>query len=205
MNDTPYAPPKAPVVDTEEFSSDELVTIQTYSLPHQAHIEKNFLESEGIPAFIIGEHLSTAHIALSYASGGVKLQVPSSVAEQALELLSEFDHGEFDLDDAEEEESANDPHLSEKMSGAFSAFIKIFFALPFNVGTFAILKSFLYSTVHYSISVALLLATVVSFAVPVFFALVFDKMSAKKYSTLYLILSFVIFLGTIIVLSQFPH
>ena len=99
MNKSPYTPPNSPVKDIEYDPDDALVTIQSYSFPHEAHVEKSFLESEGVPVFLIGEHLATGHFFLSNAGGGIKLQVPSAFAEQAAKLLDEFDHGEFELDD----------------------------------------------------------------------------------------------------------
>lgn len=66
-----------------------LVTISRYSMPYEAHIAKSRLDSEGIPAFIADEHTISMQWLYSNALGGVKLQVPESYAETALDILLE--------------------------------------------------------------------------------------------------------------------
>lgn len=64
---------------------NELVTVATYPQTVAAHAAKNFLEENGIRAFIADEYVS----ALQYpaASTSVKLQVSVADAGRARELL----------------------------------------------------------------------------------------------------------------------
>jgi hypothetical protein len=66
-----------------------LKTIARYSFPYEAQIARAKLDSEGIPAYIADEHTINMQWFYSDALGGVKLQVPETYAQQALELLSE--------------------------------------------------------------------------------------------------------------------
>lgn len=68
-----------------------LVTVSTYSFPYEAHIAKAKLNAEGIPAFVADEHTINMQWLYSNAMGGVKLQVPQTFVERALEVLSEDD------------------------------------------------------------------------------------------------------------------
>ncbi|WP_456445070.1 putative signal transducing protein [Thiolapillus sp.] len=64
-----------------------LVTISSFSLPHEANIAKATLESAGIPAFLADEHTIGMNWFYSNALGGVKLKVPQSFVDEAKELL----------------------------------------------------------------------------------------------------------------------
>ena len=66
-----------------------LITIQTYSDPHEANIAKSRLETEGIKCFIANESFISVNPLLQNAAGGYKLQCPESDAEKALEVLGE--------------------------------------------------------------------------------------------------------------------
>jgi len=79
------------------MDEEHLVTVGSYTDPIQAHIAGGRLESEGIPVVVADEHLIWGNWMLSNALGGVKLQVPSSRAEQARQILIEMDHGEYAL------------------------------------------------------------------------------------------------------------
>jgi hypothetical protein len=80
-----------------------LTTIASFSFPYEAHIAKSLLESEDIPAFIADEHTINMQWLYSNAMGGVRLQVPTSLASRAKELLSQ-DFSHF-VDSEFEEES----------------------------------------------------------------------------------------------------
>ncbi len=70
-----------------------LVTLATYNFPHEAHLDRARLESEGIPAFVQDEHMNLVY-------GGavaVRLQVPQEFIEQAQDILWEDDEWEPDL------------------------------------------------------------------------------------------------------------
>lgn len=66
-----------------------LVTIATFSFPHEAHIAKAQLDALGIPSFIADEHTINMQWLYSDAMGGVRLQVPAEFADQAREVLNE--------------------------------------------------------------------------------------------------------------------
>lgn len=65
-----------------------LVTIASFSFPHEAHLAKAQLEAAGIPGFIADEHTINMQWLYSDAMGGVRLQVPEEFAAEAKELLS---------------------------------------------------------------------------------------------------------------------
>lgn len=66
-----------------------LVTIASFSFPHEAHLAKAQLDAAGIPGFIADEHTINMQWLYSDAMGGVRLQVPAEFAEEAKALLSE--------------------------------------------------------------------------------------------------------------------
>lgn len=67
----------------------DLVVIATYSFPHEAQLARSKLEAFDIPAFVLDEHTINMQWLYSDALGGVKLAVPNSAVERALELLQE--------------------------------------------------------------------------------------------------------------------
>jgi len=66
-----------------------MITVARFSMPFEAHIAKSRLESEGIPAFVADEHTVGMNWLFSNAMGGVRLQVPSDYADDALRVLAE--------------------------------------------------------------------------------------------------------------------
>lgn len=66
---------------------DQLVTIKTYTYPHELYIERGKLESEGISTFLKDEITVQVYNFYSNAVGGVKLQVFPDDVERALEIL----------------------------------------------------------------------------------------------------------------------
>ncbi|MFW5760722.1 MAG: DUF2007 domain-containing protein [Cyclobacteriaceae bacterium] len=65
------------------------ITVKTFTYPHEAHVLKGRLESEGINVYLQDELTVQAHNFLSNATGGVKLQVWSSDMEKAIPILKE--------------------------------------------------------------------------------------------------------------------
>ena len=65
-----------------------LVTIATFSFPHEAHFARMRLEAMDIPSFIADEHTVSMNWLYSNAIGGVRLQVPAAFADQAREALN---------------------------------------------------------------------------------------------------------------------
>jgi hypothetical protein len=68
----------------------KLVTIATYELAFEAYLAKNVLESEGIRALVLDEHISSALWTDISLFGGVELQVNESDAERAIKILGEI-------------------------------------------------------------------------------------------------------------------
>lgn len=93
------------------MNSRTLVTIATFSFPHEAHIAVARLEAAGIPSFIADEHTINMQWMYSNALGGVKVQVPTKYAEEAKEVLTE------DLSSLLEEEFGKDEMQCPKCGG----------------------------------------------------------------------------------------
>jgi len=68
--------------------TEKMVTICSYSRPYEANIVKSQLESAGIPVFIADEYTIGINWLYSNALGGVKVQVPESLASAAKELIA---------------------------------------------------------------------------------------------------------------------
>jgi hypothetical protein len=97
------APPQLSLSPEERTA---LVTVATYSHPNQASAPRIRLEAEGIPTFLDGERMAgSTHYQV--ATGGVRLQVPSSLASAARILIhqnwSAPAEPDDDLDDAWED------------------------------------------------------------------------------------------------------
>ncbi len=65
------------------------ITIRSFTYPHEAHMAKAMLESEGIEVFIKDELTAQVNNFYSNAIGGVKLLVKQSDYSQALSILVE--------------------------------------------------------------------------------------------------------------------
>lgn len=90
-----------------------LVTIATFSFPHEARIAKARLDALGIPSFIADEHTINMQWLYSNALGGVRLQVPQAVAAEALAALNEDAGLDDSAADAREEDDAAIPGAAE--------------------------------------------------------------------------------------------
>jgi hypothetical protein len=72
-----------------EAHSKNWVTIQHFYHPTEAHIAAGRLESEAIPIFLLSINHSTANWLMTTALGGIQLQVPGSVEDEARQILAE--------------------------------------------------------------------------------------------------------------------
>ena len=83
------------------------VTVARFWAPGEALFFKSVLEGNGIPAFVRNEYLGGlfAHLMLKQAEGGIELQVPSDLVEEAQQVLEglETDTAEIDEPDTESE------------------------------------------------------------------------------------------------------
>lgn len=66
---------------------ENLITVISFTLPHDAHFAKGKLQSEGIEVFIKDEMTAQVHNFYSNAIGGVKLQVRESDIAIAHQIL----------------------------------------------------------------------------------------------------------------------
>ena len=79
----------------------DLVTVAAFDLNPEAHLAKNLLEAEGIPAFLDGETTSD----MLHLTSEVKLLVAAENAEQARAILEAAKAHEFTKDAAREAET----------------------------------------------------------------------------------------------------
>jgi len=86
--------------------SEESVTLATFRFASKAEYTKWVLEQEGIQAFVFDSNTVMADWFLGNAIGYVKLVVPRSQAEAALEIVRR--HPEL-LDQAQTEADENEP------------------------------------------------------------------------------------------------
>lgn len=68
---------------------DKVVIVAEFVYPHEAHIAKGILESEGIESFLKDELTVQVNNFYSNAIGGVKLQVMETDRDNALRILKE--------------------------------------------------------------------------------------------------------------------
>jgi hypothetical protein len=78
----------------------DLVTVAAYDLNPEAHLAKNLLEAEGIPAFLDAEVASDVF----HLTSEVKLQVAAENAEQARAILEAAKQHQFTKEAAREAE-----------------------------------------------------------------------------------------------------
>ena len=98
LDDPPLA---GPDVSDGEFT--DWVSIAAYAQPIAAEVPRIRLEAEGIPTFLEGERMG-GHGLYSVATGGVRLQVPGDLANEARIVLAQTwsppGEPDDDLDDA---------------------------------------------------------------------------------------------------------
>lgn len=79
------------------------VTIERFWTSGPALFIKNVLEGNGIPAFVRNEYMGGlfAHLSMRSAEGGIELQVPSDLVDEAREVLLgiEYADGESESTD----------------------------------------------------------------------------------------------------------
>ena len=78
------------------MSRDSTATVRRYDTPWSAHIARGRLESEGIPAFLINEHHSTAYWPITQALGLVQLKVPAVVLKNATKIIDQHENGDYE-------------------------------------------------------------------------------------------------------------
>lgn len=94
------APPSRAVTDETDFT--DWISVETFAHPIAAEAPRIRLEAEGIPTFLDGERVG-GHGLYGVAIGGVRLQVPRHLAQEARIVLSQTwatAAADDDLDDA---------------------------------------------------------------------------------------------------------
>jgi hypothetical protein len=87
----------------------DLVTVGSYSLQPEAHLAKNLLESEEIPAFLSEEIAGD----MLHLNNEIKLMVSSENAEKAREILAGAERHELAREAAAEAEENADDDIAE--------------------------------------------------------------------------------------------
>lgn len=87
------------LADCEDVGHGKLLVLARYFVPTDAYMMKACLESSGVPAVVADAHLVQANEFLTTAVGGVRVLVPESHFEQALQIHKAFEAGEYQLDD----------------------------------------------------------------------------------------------------------
>jgi Putative prokaryotic signal transducing protein len=82
----------------------DLVTVASYTLQPEAHLAKNLLESEEIPAFLSEEIAGD----MLHLNNEIKLMVASENAEKAREILAGVERHELTGEAAAEAEKSAD-------------------------------------------------------------------------------------------------
>jgi hypothetical protein len=71
---------------------DNLITVISFTYPHEAHMAKGYLESNGIETFIKDEYTVQVNNFYSNAVGGVKLLTKESDYDKSIQLLKDVDY-----------------------------------------------------------------------------------------------------------------
>jgi hypothetical protein len=120
VEDPGFNPEADGVMTAEDFererqarASEPLVTVAVFDAPPEAHIARNHLEAEGIPALVVGQDSLFAEWMLRDTRGGIKLQVFENDLEAARQVLAEVNahsvtHRHQAGEDAPEEDSGRE-------------------------------------------------------------------------------------------------
>ncbi len=76
-----------------------MMVVARYFVPTDAYMLKACLESRGVPAVVADANLVQAYEFLTTAVGGVRVLVPESHFEQAVQIQKAYEAGEYQLDD----------------------------------------------------------------------------------------------------------
>ncbi len=66
---------------------ERFVPIAKYDFEHEANVAISFLASAGIDAIVTGDDCGRTDPILGFVTGGIRLMVPDSQAQKAIELL----------------------------------------------------------------------------------------------------------------------
>lgn len=88
---------------TEAGQQGDFVRVASCFSPTEAHGLKGVLEAAGLRAVVADAQVAQAHSWMTTALGGVRVLVPAEQAEQAAEVLAQYNQGDFALDEPDEE------------------------------------------------------------------------------------------------------
>ena len=78
------------MIDIEkDISMDDLKTLISFTYPHEAHMAKGYLESNGIESILKDEMTVSVNNFYSNAVGGVKLLVKDTDYDNGIQLLKD--------------------------------------------------------------------------------------------------------------------
>ncbi len=81
------------------MAHDKLLVLARFFAPMDAYMLKACLESKGVPASVADAHMVQANEFLTTAVGGVRVLVPESRFDQAVQIRNAYDAGEYRLDE----------------------------------------------------------------------------------------------------------
>jgi len=93
------------------MTDDEWVLIDKIQGQFQAEIIKGLLEAQGIQVWLNSQGAARAYAVTVGTLGAVELLVPSSQADQAREIMEEYNRGDFEnmkLDNSEPPEGSEE-------------------------------------------------------------------------------------------------
>ena len=93
------------------MTDDEWVLIDKIQGQFQAEIIKGLLEAQGIQVWLNSQGAARAYAVTVGTLGAVELLVPSSQADQAREIMEEYNRGDFEnmkLDESEPAEGSEE-------------------------------------------------------------------------------------------------
>lgn len=97
----------------KQYIMEQQATIISFTYPHEAHVARAFLESEGIPVSLKDELTVQVNNFYSNSVGGVKLQVSESDKDRSIRLLTEAGYILKPEENGDER-----PHKPERLSPA---------------------------------------------------------------------------------------
>ncbi|HCR3336899.1 TPA: DUF2007 domain-containing protein [Morganella morganii] len=109
-----------------------------YLSPLDARIEAGLLESEGIEVMLLDENIVWNNQMYAQAVGGVKLLVNQDELTRAQEILADYHHGDFGINDEGEPAAADPEPVTENSTEdyvnigfVFLIFLTLGLAIPF--------------------------------------------------------------------------
>ncbi|MEW4568773.1 hypothetical protein AB1L88_12980 [Tautonia sp. JC769] len=117
-HDLPLAPePPEPLLTVSDAQAIDWVTVGSFPLPYQAEAARLRLDAEAIPTLIEGHRMASHGYHL--ITGGIRLQVPRSLAQDARIILSQTWSVPADDDEDDDDLDGDDPpHPAEPLADA---------------------------------------------------------------------------------------